>query len=106
MGLLVFSLKIFKKTSALVDLFHQPSARGMIFFVLAQVIGKVFDLCRQNGNLHLRRPRIVLVGLEFLNEVLFLSSGKHRGVHAQFQASGAHPEPRRASLSYWRKVTK
>ena len=50
----------------------------MILFVGAEVLGELIDTGIQEGNLHFRRPRILLMNLILINEpFLLLASQGH-----------------------------
>ena len=52
--------------------------RRVVLFVGAQVAGQFLDLGREDGNLYLGRPGVVLMRRELLNDVLLLALCQHR----------------------------
>ena len=57
----------------------------MIFLVDLEMVGKVLDPLSQNGDLNLRRSRILAMGTVFLNQrVLRISRNAQRGAPLAF----------------------
>ena len=63
----VVVLQIFQQAPALADHHQQSATRTMIFFVGLQMLGQMIDPLREQGNLHVRRPRVAVVQLERFN---------------------------------------
>lgn len=63
-----------EKLSAACNLAEKPFAGGIILLVLMKVLRQFANGLRENGNLHLRRPGIALVGLVLGNDFLLLDT--------------------------------
>ena len=74
----IFALQVLEEATTLVDLANQPTAGRVVLFVGAQVAGQFLDLGREDGNLYLGRPGVVLMRRELLNDVLLLALCQHR----------------------------
>ena len=57
---------------------QEAPSRVLILAIFIQMGGNLLDSARQNGNLDLRRARILGVPLAFLDLILLLALGKHR----------------------------
>ncbi len=64
----IFSFQITKQSLASSDEFEKTEARGVVFFVLFEVIGQIVDAIGQKGDLYFRRTGIVLTASEFLDD--------------------------------------
>ena len=56
-------LQIFQQAPALADHHQQPATRTVVFFVGLQMLGQMVDPLREQGNLHVRRPRVASCNL-------------------------------------------
>jgi hypothetical protein len=52
-------LKIIEESTALSNQIQEPMTRGIIVWMILQVLSEALDALRKNGNLHLGRARIV-----------------------------------------------
>ncbi len=69
--------------------------------MIAQVLGEIFDLGRQNGDLDLGGTGVGIVCAELLDEVLLLGCAEHRDVYfmALTQSWELAPKPRRRPVN-------
>ncbi len=70
-GRRVFALQVFEQAATFCNLFDQTAAGTKVLAVRLQVLGKLLDFGGQNGDLHLWRPGVRVVGAELFNELIF-----------------------------------
>ena len=68
----VVGLQIIEQTAAFADKHKKPAPGGMIFLVSLKVLGQVTDSLRQDRNLHLGTPGIIVVRAIPCNDFLLL----------------------------------
>ena len=76
-GSRIFTLQVLHESSALIHFIDETAAGRVVLFVIAQVLGEIFNLCGQNSDLDLRRTGIGVVCAELLDEVLLLGCTEH-----------------------------
>ena len=74
----VLGFQIVEQLAPLVDHFQQALTAVVIFFVLAEVLGKIGNTRRQQGYLHFGRSRVrVAAGIIFNNAAFLLTGQLH-----------------------------
>src|SRR3712207_5066939 len=68
----VFVLQVFEQPTPLAYHLEQTAARVIVVLVLAQVLSEVRYSLGEHRDLHLRRPRVVLVGPVLPDDLLFV----------------------------------
>src|SRR5262245_57442049 len=64
----VLALQVVEQAAALADELEQPAARVVVLLVGLEVLGELVDPLREQGHLHLRRPGVLLVRPELLDD--------------------------------------
>lgn len=75
--LCIVHAQVIEDLAALGDLAKEPPARGFILRMLLKMLHEEIDLFTQERNLHLRRTRVLLMGLMLADEFLLDRSGEH-----------------------------
>lgn len=75
--LLVFAFEVTEQAAAVADHFQQTPAGMIVLAVDLKVFADLFDFLGQDGDLDFWRASVVLVGLELLDDRVFLFFGKH-----------------------------
>lgn len=97
MSFFIFALDVFEKPAAFVHFFHESAAGGMVFFVVAQVSGQVFDFRSENGDLNLGGSSVVLMRLVLRDDILLLARSEHRVVISSGSPrAGTHSRSKRS----------
>ncbi len=71
-GLVVGAFQVAHQAAAFANLFDETTAGREVLLVGLQVVGQLFDLFAQDGDLDLRGTGIGGMGLEFLDDFLLL----------------------------------
>src|SRR5215475_14067715 len=101
----IFPLEILDQPPPLADQHEQAPPRMMVLGVLLEVLRESVDALAQDGDLNLRGPRVPLVRLELLDQVLLLLSGqRHRWASWQSPRPGGRPPGRVQKALRHRKI--
>src|SRR5262245_38886406 len=102
----IFPLEILDQPPPLADQHEQAPPRMMVLGVLLEVLRGSVDALAQDSDLNLRGPRVPLVRLELLDQVLLLLGGqRHWWASWQSPRPGAGPPGRVQKALQHRKIT-
>src|SRR5262249_19854080 len=89
-------LQVVQEATALRDELQEPAARVVVLHVGLEVLREVADALAEEGDLHLGRPGVALVGLELADQLgLFLGLKRHFSSWDWAFGSEEPPRPRR-----------
>lgn len=71
-------VEIVQKSASLTDHHQKTSSRTVVFLVLLKVLRETIDSLRENGDLNVRRPGVLLMKLEIRNQFSFFHSSAYR----------------------------
>src|SRR5437867_1156989 len=72
---LVGLLEVIEKATAASDELEQAAPAVVILRVRLEVLGQISDAVRQEGNLHLRRSRVIVMRAILRNQIRFMLLG-------------------------------
>src|SRR3954462_3379237 len=87
----VLALEVVEQPAPLADELEQPAPRVVVLLVGLEVLRELVDPLREQGHLHLRRPGVLLVRPELLDDHALAFRVDH--VTAFPSASGELPQP-------------
>ena len=67
----IAALQVIQKFTTTGDHFEQPATRVVVFFVHLEVLGELIDALREQCDLHLRRPAVVVVRFVITYDLFF-----------------------------------
>jgi hypothetical protein len=71
------AFEIIEQTATLADDLEKATTGVVVFLVSAEMFRQIGDALREEGNLHFRGTRVILMGFEFFNDFLFAFCGLH-----------------------------